>query len=208
MDDQRELIIQTATRMFEQFGIRSVSVDSVCAELRISKKTFYVYFSQKEDLVEAVLSYQKSLNLVKYAKLLRDKNAIDSLILIIREIKNNVDCQPQTMWYDIQKYYPKLFEKYQSKNIEEMRQSFELNLKQGIAEGYYREDLDVELTSLFHSIQVRKSFELMNQSSMKFSKKRLINFFIDLMVHLIANENGLRYVHGQIGSLSPEEELK
>ncbi|MDD5185667.1 MAG: TetR/AcrR family transcriptional regulator [Paludibacter sp.] len=194
MESQQELIINTAGRLFDQFGIRSVSIDNVCNELHISKKTFYTYFLQKEDLVDAVLSNQKKNNNEKYEKMFKNKNAIDSLILIIKEIKKNAECESQTMIYDLEKYYPKVFEKHMAQNSEVIRLGFQQNLKQGIEEGYYRDDLDVELISLFHSIQIRNTFDMMQQANKKYSKKRLIDFFIDLMIHLIANEKGLKYM--------------
>ena len=197
MKDQFESIVQTASRLFEQFGIRSVSIDNVCTELRISKKTFYTYFPQKEDLIDAVLNYQKRNNYEKYEKLFKNKNAIDSLILIIKEIKKNLEAESQPLCYDLQKYYPKVFEKHELKNNEEIRQGFDLNLRQGIAEGFYRDDLDIQLISLFHSIQIKNTFELMQQSPKKYTKKRLVEFFIDLMIHLIANEKGMKYLEAQ-----------
>ncbi|MFA6581899.1 MAG: TetR/AcrR family transcriptional regulator, partial [Paludibacter sp.] len=160
MEPQQELIINTAGRLFDQFGIRSVSIDNVCNELHISKKTFYTYFPQKEDLVDAVLSNQKKSNNEKYEKMFKNKNAIDSLILIIKEIKKNAECESQTMIYDLEKYYPKVFEKHMAQNSEVIRLGFQQNLKQGIEEGYYRDDLDVELISLFHSIQIRNTFDM------------------------------------------------
>ena len=44
MDTLQENIISVSSRMFEQFGIRSVSIENVCKELQISKKTFYTLF--------------------------------------------------------------------------------------------------------------------------------------------------------------------
>ena len=194
MESQQDLIIYTAGRLFEQFGIRSVSIDNVCNELHISKKTFYTYFLQKEELVDAVLINQKKSNNEKYEKIFKNKNAIDSLILIIKEIKKNAESESQTMFYDLEKYYPKVFEKHMAQNAEEIRLGFQLNLKQGIEEGYYRDDLDVELISLFHSIQIKNTFEMMQQTNKKYTKKRLVDFFIDLMIHLIANEKGLQFM--------------
>ena len=34
----------------------------------------------------------------------------------------------------------------------------------------------------------------MQQSPKKYTKKRIIEFFIDLMIHMIANEKGLQYM--------------
>ncbi len=194
METQQELIVSTASHLFEQFGIRSVSIDNVCTELRISKKTFYTYFQQKEDLVDAVLTYQRNSNFERYDKLFKNKNAIDSLILIIKEIKKNVEQESHRIWYDLAKYYPRISEKFEMQKRETIRAGFELNLRQGIKEGYYREDLDVELLSFFHSIQLKNSFETMNQDLKKFSRKRLIDFSVDMMIHLIANEKGLKYM--------------
>src|SRR5450759_5341144 len=135
MENQSDNIVIAAVRLFEQFGIRSVSIDNVCSELHISKKTFYTYFPQKEDLVDAVLTYQKINNYEKFEKLFKNKNAIDSLIVSIKEIRKASETESQTMFYDLQKYYPKVFEKHMSKNTDEMRLGFEMNLRQGVDEG-------------------------------------------------------------------------
>ena len=113
---------------------------------------------------------------------------------MIKEVKKNVENESQTLCYDLQKYYPKVYEKYELIKHAEMKLGFEMNLHQGIAEGYYRSDLDIELISLFHSVQIKNSFELMQNSSKKYTKKRLVEFFLDLMVHMIANEKGLKYM--------------
>jgi TetR/AcrR family transcriptional regulator, cholesterol catabolism regulator len=194
MENPQESILIIASRLFEQFGIRSVSIDNVCSELRISKKTFYNYFSQKEDLVEAVLVYQHKIQHEKFLKIYKNKNAIDSLILTIREIRKTIGQESMAMCNDLEKYYPKVNEKFEQITREEMRGGFERFLNQGIEEGYFREDLDVEMIALFHSLQMKKTFEQMSQDPKKYSKKRIFEFFIDLMIHLIANEKGLKYM--------------
>ncbi len=197
MENQYENIVTVASRLFEQFGIRSVSIDNVCSELRISKKTFYTHFQQKEDLVDAVLIQQKKANKEKFEKYFKDKNAIDSLIIIIKEVKKSNENESLLFCHDLEKYYPKIYEKHELKNKEEIRKGFESNLKQGIEEGFYRDDLDVELISLFHTSQIKNTFKSMQESNKKYTKKRLIDFFIDLMIHLIANEKGLKYLAEQ-----------
>ena len=68
MDQLSQHIIQSAYSKFMQFGIRSVSIDDICNELRISKKTFYRIFSKKEDLVEATIGFQVSFLAEKFEK--------------------------------------------------------------------------------------------------------------------------------------------
>ena len=42
-------------------GIRNVSIDDVCSELRISKN-LYRYFNKKEDLVDAAIEHDRALH--------------------------------------------------------------------------------------------------------------------------------------------------
>src|SRR5882757_10916462 len=51
-----ERILQTADRLFYGQGIRAVGVDTVAAEIGISKRTLYNYFPSKDDLIVAYLS--------------------------------------------------------------------------------------------------------------------------------------------------------
>ena len=194
MENITENIIQVAATQFYKTGIRNVSIDDVCAELRISKKTFYQYFKKKEELVDAVIAYEQEQHVEKVQKSIKDKNAIEVFIFMIKEIKKTAECAPFMLWYDLKKYYPALFQKYDQIKTERIKTAFEENIRQGIREGYYRENLDIELLSFFHSIQIRNIFETMMQSQKKYSLKRLTDFFVDMIIHLIVNEKGLKYV--------------
>ena len=52
----RERILETADRLFYRQGIRVVGVDTIAAEIGISKRTLYNYFPSKDDLIVAYLS--------------------------------------------------------------------------------------------------------------------------------------------------------
>jgi AcrR family transcriptional regulator len=51
----RERILTTADRLFYRRGIRAVGVDTVAAEIGISKRTLYNYFPSKDALIVAYL---------------------------------------------------------------------------------------------------------------------------------------------------------
>jgi AcrR family transcriptional regulator len=52
----RQRILETADRLFYGQGIRAVGVDTIAAEIGISKRTLYNYFPSKDDLIVAYLS--------------------------------------------------------------------------------------------------------------------------------------------------------
>src|ERR1700741_1928594 len=51
----RAKILETIDRLFYRQGIRAVGVDTIGAELGISKKTLYRYFRSKSEMIEAYL---------------------------------------------------------------------------------------------------------------------------------------------------------
>lgn len=55
-EDMQARILDTADRLFYRKGIRGVGVDTVAAEIGISKRTLYNHFPSKDALVVAYLS--------------------------------------------------------------------------------------------------------------------------------------------------------
>ena len=53
--DTKARIQKAAHDLVMQYGIRSVSMDDIAANLGMSKKTIYQYFKDKDELVEAVV---------------------------------------------------------------------------------------------------------------------------------------------------------
>jgi AcrR family transcriptional regulator len=53
--DMKERILQTADRLFYLRGIRAIGVDTIAAEIGISKRTLYNHFPSKDELIAAYL---------------------------------------------------------------------------------------------------------------------------------------------------------
>ena len=114
-DDQKCNIIKTAGDMFFRLGIRSVSIDDICHELGMSKKTFYVYFASKDELVEQLLQANIDYMASKMEGLLKTgdfKQLVAKFIKHQEAEKNDVRRVPQLV-YDLKKYYPRQFAQFQ-----------------------------------------------------------------------------------------------
>jgi AcrR family transcriptional regulator len=53
--EMKERILETTDRLFYLRGIRAVGVDTIAAEIGISKRTLYNYFCSKDELISAYL---------------------------------------------------------------------------------------------------------------------------------------------------------
>jgi len=57
----KERILETADRLFYRQGIRAVGVDTIAAEIGISKRTLYNHFPSKDELIAAYLTRRSKL---------------------------------------------------------------------------------------------------------------------------------------------------
>lgn len=149
-ENTQKQILKKSGEMFFKLGIRSVSIDDICHELGISKKTFYVYFASKDELVAQLLHVSIDGMAKKMENWLRlhDFRQLISILLTQKEVsKNDVRCVPQLV-YDLKKYYPQQFAEFQVKLFEVQKDYLKQYLEQGIREGLVREQLDVEMTAM------------------------------------------------------------
>ena len=58
--DMKERILETADKLFYLQGIRAVGVDTIAAEIGISKRTLYNHFPSKDALIAAFPSSKES----------------------------------------------------------------------------------------------------------------------------------------------------
>ena len=157
MNDQKCNIIKTAGDMFFRLGIRSVSIDDICHELGMSKKTFYVYFASKDELVEQLLQANSDYMASKMEGLLKTgdfKQLVAKFIKHQEEEKNDVRRVPQLV-YDLKKYYPQQFVQFQVNCFKTQKEYIRRYLEMGQQAGLVRANLNIELVAgLFAKIHI------------------------------------------------------
>src|SRR3954470_11176335 len=52
---KRDLLMDTARRLFYRDGLRAVGIDTILAEAGVAKMTLYNHFASKEELIIAIL---------------------------------------------------------------------------------------------------------------------------------------------------------
>ena len=150
MTDMKENILRVATPRMQQVGIRSVSIEDLCKELGISKKTFYVYFPSKDDLVDAMLHAHEEKMTKDVQHLVANKTVVQLLVDWTKIAKQTEKSSHQTppILYDLKKYYPNLF-KMHIKRVRRVMQQFLVQLLQkGQTEGIFRHEIDIEVAAM------------------------------------------------------------
>lgn len=181
--------------MFFRLGIRSVSIDDICRELGISKKTFYVYFASKEELVAQLLHSNVVYISGKMEELLKMK---DFRKLVARFIKhqeaekNDVRRVPQLV-YDLKKYYPRQFADFQQECFRAQKEYIRAYLELGQQEGLVRANLNIELTAtLFAKIHSDAVRDLEQIEAHGHNMHQLSHTAMDIFVRGVLSEEGMK----------------
>ncbi|APZ45748.1 TetR family transcriptional regulator [Polaribacter reichenbachii] len=195
----KEKIIEKSNELFLNLGFKSVTMDEIASSLGVSKKTIYKYFKNKTDLVASVTEYifnNISSGINQICSL--NKNPIEEVFDIKRFIMSNLKDEKSSPQYQLQKYYPKIFASIRQKQFEIMQVCVIQNLNDGIQQGLYRKEIDVEFISRIYfngmiSIKDKELFPLQN-----YSMNTLMNYYLEYHIRGICTEKGLQQLENQL----------
>lgn len=145
-------ILDTAEQLFRKYGIRSVAMSDIAQSLGMSKKTIYVHIANKEELVDKVLKrhFYKELNCVQ--AIINDaQNALDVLRRISLHVQQEFQNISHALLFDLQKYHSEAWNLVMDFQTNVVAKQIRANLEQGMIEGLYRKDLNVDLISRIYA---------------------------------------------------------
>ena len=188
----KEKIIEKATGLFLKLGFKSVTMDDIANELAISKKTIYTHYKNKTSLVKEVcLNISEVITYGIDCICAQNQNPIEELYEIKKFVMlqlNNEKASPQ---YQLQKYYPEISETLKEKNFDKMIGCTRQNLQRGIAQGLYRNNIDIDFISrlYFLSVYGLKDVSIFPESS--FNKNELMEKYLEYHIRGIVTKEGL-----------------
>ena len=201
MDEKLEKILRESTRLFSKYGIRSLSMDDICRELGISKKTLYQYVESKSDLIARILENtfgKRGRELLEFIE--GEHNAIDELLAVSRKVCLNMQDFNPSIIFDLQKYYPEIYKNHYDAKMIAIFNDIRTNINKGITEGLYRADMDVVLVARLYVQKLEDVHHPSFLASMSMdlaSYARVFHVMFDNHIRGICNATGLAYYEKQ-----------
>lgn len=159
-DHIREKILRGAEELFLKYGVRSVSMDDVARHLSVSKKTLYQYFVDKDEIVTQVANAHLKQNRAEFDGITSaSKNALDELMKITTCLRKNMTDMNPSVLFDFKKYHPKAWEAWVEHKNKHIKESVVRNMKQGMEEGLYRNNLNPEILAALRIETIQWLFE-------------------------------------------------
>ncbi|TXB63928.1 TetR/AcrR family transcriptional regulator [Vicingus serpentipes] len=193
--DKHHHVIAEITKLFMKLGIKSLTMEDIARHVGISKKTLYLFVSDKNDLVKKGISLmieheKQTLSSAREESV----NAIDELIGVTKCVSSEIGEIHPSVIFDLQKYHPeawKLLENHKKAFIHSMMLD---NLKRGIKEGYYRENINPEIIANIYIGMVDNILNPENPINKTLSIDKMHTEIIRYHIRGIANDKGLTYL--------------
>lgn len=155
MLDKQHIIAET-TRMFIQQGVRAIRMDDIASHMGISKRTLYELFGDKENLIGQCLAHHfESIDQLMKQRTMKARNVIEEFIYLLDDWDSIMDGNMKLM-EGIKKFYPRIYEEAtQDKEKGEYRLNmFKNKIRDGIREGFFLPDINVELAIMIFTDSV------------------------------------------------------
>jgi TetR/AcrR family transcriptional regulator, cholesterol catabolism regulator len=147
MVDIKERIIESASELFKTYGIRSVTMDSLANQLGMSKRTIYEVFSDKDELLMAVLTKMASQQKELVKKTLdQSENAIAAIFKLIEINRDYFQNLSPAFQVDLKKYIDVLMGKNDKIEMPDYRNN-QLVIERGIREDLFRKEINPDLAN-------------------------------------------------------------
>ncbi|MBW7847248.1 MAG: hypothetical protein H3C41_04090 [Bacteroidales bacterium] len=151
-----------------------------------------------DDLAKLLMEYESEKIKMIVDKEFENENAIDAMLHVSKEIARQFDNIFPSLSPQIRSKFPALYHEQFQKRLEMVSERIRFNLQRGIAQGYYRSDLSVELISRLY---LSRLIDIHNQDYFppeSFSFDVLFNQMFENLIRSIATPKGLAYFEKQL----------
>jgi len=205
--DLRKRIIENASALFFEKGIKSITMSDIANELGISKRTLYEVFLDKEDLLENCIS----MHITKADETVREwaeqsEDVIDAMMRIYARSLDKMRTINRSVMHDLKKYHSNLYQKVDQNQRKNTIILLPL-LEKGVKQGLIRDDINLEIILWLINSQFRA---LTNDDYLPIDKYSLNDFTKAIILNFmrgIATPAGVKKVDDIVAKLQYNNQL-
>lgn len=177
-------IVSEADKLFTKYGFKSVTMDDIAKQLGISKKTIYQHFSDKNELVTILIKEKlDSHDCLMQTGFNNAKDAVEEVFFAIKNMDETLSAMNAKLFYDLQKYHPKAWLYFKTFKENKLRETIYKNLQRGVAEGLFRENLNLEIITQMRLDQVDIIFSQHDQYNN--NKYTIAQIMVEITEHFL-----------------------
>ena len=189
--DNKEKLIRGADELFMKYGVRSVSMDDIARHLGVSKKTIYQHFADKDEVVVCVAKAHMAKQKAQFDTIASEsKNAVEEMVKISYCLKENMKNINPSVLFDMQKYHQSAWNEWLTFKQKFIKESIIRSFRNGVSEGYFRDDVNVEILAIMRLELVQMAFDNGIYPRDKFNIPEVQAQLFDHFIHGLFTEKG------------------
>ncbi len=208
MEEKAQKIIEQVSALFMQYGIKSLTMGDIARHLGMSKKTLYLSFSDKADLVKQCIQAYMNEEVSAICSIQeKTENAIDEMFHIAQHVSVHLQSLHPSILYDLEKYYPAAFTKFNEYKSQVIMSCIAKNLEEGIKQGLYRENINIPIVAGLYVGRMDIIFDQQLFPATLYNAKDV--YFEAIRYHLrgIASEKGIDYLKEKFNKLDTQHPI-
>jgi len=202
-DEKLKKLLADSLNVFMKFGIRSVTMDDMARHLGISKKTLYKHVKDKNDLViQCMKQHQAEEQCAMEACVGGEFNAIEEMFEISQVIVDQLQNIHPSVMYDLEKYYPEALGAFNEYKMSVIKNWVEDNMKRGIEEGLYRNDLNIPILTAVYLARMNDFFDENTFPTKDYSFEEIYVEIFRYHIRGLASEEGIKFLKTHVSRLN------
>lgn len=194
----KERILITAIDLFHKRGIRCVKMDDIANELKISKRTLYEIYSNKEELLFEVVRHDKQREKRRLDEIAKTGLNVINIIIEICRFRIEEFSQINPLFFEEIHKYPELLA-YVRRLHDERETDAHAFIQRGIDEGLFLPDVNYEIV---RTLTVASQQAIMNQYLYKkYDVKELAYVGILFFIRAYCTLKGVKMLDEELNSL-------
>ena len=194
-NDKETELLESAGELFKRYGIKSMTMNDIARELKISKKTLYKYVKDKNDLVVKSMSIVLDKQECEFDEISNTvEDPIEELWQITRLAAKHLSAIHPSVIFDIMKFHPEAWEQFECHKDTHVYLSVIDNLERGKKKGLFRKEMNSKIIA---KIFVARFDTLFNPDIFPSTEFNLVEVNNEMMLyhlHAILTLEGLKEI--------------
>jgi TetR/AcrR family transcriptional regulator, cholesterol catabolism regulator len=194
----RDEIKKEAIGLFFRTGVKKIKMDTIARKMKISKRTIYENFKDKETLIKEAIDFSQREQNEANKKILKESgNTIEAILGLLKIGSALLSSINPIYFQDLRRLYPKIWNEKINQSKSHSHEVIHSLLNKGIKEGIYRKNINEELISL---ILIEQLYMLSDSQIFpkKFSIVELFENMILTMTRGLLTRKGLQLLESYL----------
>ena len=202
----KDRIIAESTDLFVRYVVKSVRMDDIASRLGVSKRTIYELFGDRESLIRTCVEYFYNRQERRYeARMASARNVIEEFMLLLEDWENSVTVNMNFM-SDLERFYPEIYGRISSERHRQGAERLKQKLRQGVADGLFFPDINVEFSAAILIASVSTIFTSPSTyHSAEISMSEAFRYIMMCFFRGISTAEGLHVIDEMFGKYFPRQ---